>query len=96
MATPIAIFYPQTEAELIGIVKKAQVEQRTIRVAGAGYSWTPLIAGADYIVSLEHYDQALSHDTKNYTITCQAGTRFSEVAAYAKKIRLVIVKCSLR
>ena len=74
-ATPQDILFPENEAEIQEIVRKAQAEGRKIRVVGAGHSFTPLIKTDSIILSLDKLSGIISVDKAEGEAVVWAGTR---------------------
>ena len=51
---PSAIRTPSTLDEIVAIVHECRAANRTLRVVGAGHSFTPLVATEAILVSLDH------------------------------------------
>ena len=71
--SPTAIVRPRSEAELSRLVERAAVEGRTVKVVGAGHSFTPIVCTDGYLVDLGDYDRVLHVDPVAATVTVQAG-----------------------
>jgi FAD-linked oxidoreductase len=71
--TPLAILRPRSEAELCGIVERAAAEGRSVKVVGAGHSFTPVVCTDGYLLDLGDYDRVLAVDHATATVTVQAG-----------------------
>ncbi|MFB6171171.1 MAG: D-arabinono-1,4-lactone oxidase [Haloarculaceae archaeon] len=70
---PTAIERPETEAELVSLVE-THAPESTIRVAGAGHSFTDVVPTDDVLVSLENYAGVESVDPERGRATVRAGT----------------------
>jgi FAD/FMN-containing dehydrogenase len=75
---PEQILEPESEAELQEIVRRCAEEDRTVRVAGAGHSWTPVVETEDVVVSLSNMTGIVSHDPEAKTARLYAGTTLEE------------------
>lgn len=70
---------PQNVSELTEIVHQAYHNRRTIRVVGAGHSFTPLVATGDILVSLEYF-RGIDHiDRENHHVTVWGGSNLKEL-----------------
>jgi FAD-linked oxidoreductase len=72
---PTAIRTPSTLDEIVAIVNECRAANRTLRVVGAGHSFTPLVATEAVLVSLDDYTGLESVDQAAQTVTVKAGTR---------------------
>lgn len=70
---PTSIFYPTTKDELSAIIKKAAFAQKTIRVVGAGHSWSSIVCTNAVMIDLKNLSKVISVDKKNNQVTVQAG-----------------------
>lgn len=71
-ARPRQIAVPASSKELAQLVRSAP---GPVRVAGAGHSFTPLVASDGTIVSLEKLEGLVAHDPAKLRATVRAGTR---------------------
>jgi len=72
------MYTPETESEVQSIVRQCADDGRTVRVAGAGHSWTPVVETDDVIVSLERMTGLVSADSETKTATVRGGTTLDE------------------
>lgn len=72
---PTAIRTPSTLDEIVAIVNECRAANRTLRVVGAGHSFTPLVATDAVLVSLDNYTGLERVDEAAKTVTVKAGTR---------------------
>ncbi|MFB6465580.1 D-arabinono-1,4-lactone oxidase [Cytobacillus sp. Hz8] len=72
---PDQIFYPTSLEELSTIVKEAKEYKKTIRVAGAGHSFTSLLKTNEWIISLDSLSGIESLNKEKSTVTVLGGTR---------------------
>jgi hypothetical protein len=75
---PDRILEPDSESELQEIVRRCAEEDQTVRVAGAGHSWTPVVETEDIVVSLTNMTGVVDHDPEAKTATLYAGTTLEE------------------
>jgi FAD/FMN-containing dehydrogenase len=66
--TPATTATPADEDELQYLVRRAGAEGRTVRVAGAGHSSTPLVRTDDVLVSMERFKGVVSQEGETMTI----------------------------
>lgn len=76
---PAAIERPETEAELVALVEE-HAPDGTIRVAGAGHSFTDVVPTDDVLVSLEDYTGLAAVDEERGQVTVRAGTVLAELS----------------
>ncbi|MUV36720.1 L-gulonolactone oxidase [Lentibacillus sp. JNUCC-1] len=76
---PGAIMKPSSTEEVIRIVKECQESGRSMRVIGAGHSFTPLAATSDVLLSLEHLSGIEKIDHQNRRVTIWGGTRLNDL-----------------
>lgn len=77
---PASVHYPRTEDDLRRIVAACTSDQ-TVRVAGSGHSFTPVVASDDVLISLENYTGLVSVDMQEKTATVRAGTTLAELTS---------------
>nr|WP_152421117.1 D-arabinono-1,4-lactone oxidase [Natronolimnohabitans innermongolicus] len=75
---PDRILEPEDESELQAIVRRAADEGESVRVAGAGHSWTPVVETEDVVVSLTNMTGVVDCDPESQTATLYAGTTLEE------------------
>ncbi|WP_255171364.1 D-arabinono-1,4-lactone oxidase [Natrononativus amylolyticus] len=75
---PDRIIEPETEAELRSLVSRCGETGETVRVAGAGHSWTPVVQTDDVVVSLTNMTGLVSHRPESKEATLYAGTTLEE------------------
>ncbi|EMG36867.1 FAD/FMN-dependent dehydrogenase [Desulfocurvibacter africanus PCS] len=71
--TPGSVETPADEQELRALVIQAGEDGRSVRVAGAGRSSTPLAATEHVLVSMEHFQGLVTHDAQENEVTVRAG-----------------------
>ena len=74
-AHPSRIVYPQSEADVIALVKECQAAGTKIRMVGSGHSFPPLAATDEVMVSLDKMQALVKADTENQRFTVQAGIK---------------------
>lgn len=77
--SPKKIEFPQSEDELVQIVRDAAKRGGRIRVAGSGHSFMPLCPSEDMIVSLDHLQGVIEIDTDANTGTVWAGSKIHQL-----------------
>lgn len=76
---PENYYEPASLRELIAIVEKSYEQGKTIRVVGAGHSFTPLVATSELLVSINKLSGIDSVDSDNNEVTVWGGTRLKEL-----------------
>lgn len=74
-ASPASFERPADEAAVAALVARAAGDGRTVRVVGAGHSFTPVAATDGHLVSLDDLSGIRSIDRDNRRVTVGAGTR---------------------
>lgn len=77
---PDHVLRPETEAEVQTIVREAREGGDTVRVAGSGHSWTPVVATDDVLVSLEQMTEVTELDREERWATIGGGITLEEAA----------------
>ncbi len=72
---PIVIEKPTSIEDVVWLVKRYSRSGLTIRVVGAGHSFTPLVQTDDVLVSLENLQGLVEVDREAMTATVWGGTR---------------------
>ncbi len=75
--SPVEIFYPSTENEIIDIVKKANEQGKKIRIIGSGHSFTPLSSTDDFLISLDKFAGVISINKDKNQAIVKAGTKLN-------------------
>lgn len=70
---------PSTEDELQSIVADLTPSTRTLRVAGSGHSFPPVVPSEDVLLSLEEYTGIVDVDTDAQQATVRAGTPLGDL-----------------
>src|SRR5881227_1340444 len=70
---PVAVAHPATEDDLVRVVKQAGAEGRTVKVIGAGHSFTDIACTDGVQVVLDRYRRVLSVDPERQQVTVQSG-----------------------
>lgn len=77
--SPKALVKPTSEAALARLIEQAREQKLSIRVMGAGHSWTPMIETTGFLVKLDRLQGLLSLRTTQSEATLWAGTRLHQV-----------------
>lgn len=86
---PVAVERPETEANLVALVEE-HAPDATIRVAGAGHSFTDVVPTDDVLISLEDYTGVESVDAERGLATIRAGTVLEELNQELTKYDLAV------
>ncbi len=84
---PADFLNPASIEEVQMLVLRAKEERRSIRVIGAGHSFTPIAATSDWLVSLDQLTGVVEI-TDQGTVEVLAGTRLYDLAAQLNKVGL--------
>lgn len=76
---PQHLFTPSSIEEVVSIVKKANIENKKIRVVGSRHSFTPLISTTDFLVTLDHLQGVISIDKEKQIAEIWAGTKLERL-----------------
>lgn len=76
---PEGVYYPNTEKEIVGLVKEAAQSGKKIRLMGATHSWSALIETEDFLVSLDKCNKVLEVNKEKKQVTVQAGIRLNDL-----------------
>jgi len=87
---PKDIIYPQSEAEIVDLVKICNENRTPIKVVGKAHSYNDIFcAGEDgVIVSLKKFAQVENIDRENHSVTVQAGIDIPTLIKKLKPYRL--------
>ncbi len=83
---PKDIIYPQSEEEIIDLVRICNENETKIKVVGKAHSYNDIFCAGEngVIVSLRKFNQIEHVDTKNHTVTVQAGI---DIPTLIKKLK---------
>ncbi|TMM01761.1 MAG: FAD-binding protein [Actinobacteria bacterium] len=70
---PAAVETPRDEAEVAGAVRRAREAGRTVRVAGAGHSFSDVVPTDGVLLRLDAFDRVLDADAASGLARVQAG-----------------------
>jgi L-gulonolactone oxidase len=76
---PERFYQPESEEEVLEIVREASDASGTVRTFGAGHSWPPLVVTDDTLINLDKLDRIVSIDVEHQRVTVQAGIRLKEL-----------------
>jgi L-gulonolactone oxidase len=76
---PAAIEHPESEDELVRIVREAAAAGQRVKVVGAGHSFTAIALTDGRLVQLDRYQRLLAADAATALVTVQAGIPLSKL-----------------
>lgn len=76
---PVAIEAPSTQSELAEVVKVAASMGQTVKVVGAGHSFTDIACTDGRLVRLDHYRGVVDVDRETGRVTAEAGITIAEL-----------------
>ena len=79
---------PGSEDELAALVREASHQNLSIRVAGSGHSFTPIVATSGLLLSLNNMQGLVSADLDRKRVAVRAGTRIGDIGRALKQIGL--------
>ena len=79
--TVAQIATPASEAEVIATVQRAVAAGETVRAAGSGHSFTPIVETKDVLLDLSHFSGVVSADADTRRAIILAGTKMADVGA---------------
>lgn len=79
-------FEPETEEQIIEVVRFAGTHKKKIRVVGSGHSFSPIAISNEVLVSLKNYRKLIS--VGKDSISCQGGMYLHELYAVLKENKL--------
>src|SRR5271157_692112 len=79
---------PGSEDELAALVREASRQNLSIRVAGSGHSFTPVVATSGLLLSLTNMQGLASADPDRKRVVVRAGTRIGDIGRALKEIGL--------
>jgi FAD/FMN-containing dehydrogenase len=77
--TPEEIEYPDTEAALAALVRRAADDGKTIRPVGSSHSSSPILETNDVLIVLDTFQGLVAHDRTNCTAKVLAGTKLARL-----------------
>ncbi len=73
VCAPAAVAHPRDVDELAAVVKAAAANGSTVKVVGAGHSFTDIACTTGTQVVLDRYEEVVSADVASRLVTVQAG-----------------------
>ncbi|GAB3035741.1 D-arabinono-1,4-lactone oxidase [Natronobiforma cellulositropha] len=87
---PGVIATPETEGQVQSLVEHCRAEGKTLRVVGAGHSWTPVVETDGVLVSLERLTGLVEHDREAGEAVIRGGTTLGEATAALQEVGLAM------
>ncbi|MEH2315910.1 FAD-binding oxidoreductase [Nostoc sp.] len=86
---PSCIVYPRSQEQLAAVIATAHTNNWRVLPCGSGskLSWGGLAKGVDVVVSTERINQLIEHAVGDFTVTVEAGMKFSDLQALLAKSR---------
>ena len=76
---------PQSEDEISTLVRAATSQGKSVRCAGSGHSFTPVVATSGLLLSLQDY-QGITHvDQQRKRVSVKAGTKLNTITRFLKE-----------
>jgi FAD/FMN-containing dehydrogenase len=79
---------PASEDELVALVCEASRQNLTVRVAGSGHSFTPVVATSGLLLSLKNMQGLVSADLDRKRVVVRAGARIGDIGRALKELGL--------
>jgi FAD-linked oxidoreductase len=79
---------PASEDELAALVHEAAQRDLSVRVAGSGHSFTPIVATSGLLLSLAKMQGIVAVDQARKRVTVRAGTRIGDIGRALKPLGL--------
>jgi len=76
---------PSSEEELAALMKEATGQGLSVRCAGSGHSFTPIVATSGMLLSLKDYQGVLHVDRGANRVTVAAGTQINALTQHLKQ-----------
>ncbi|MBV4540367.1 D-arabinono-1,4-lactone oxidase [Pseudomonas vlassakiae] len=77
---------PQSEDEISALVHAATSQGKSVRCAGSGHSFTPVVATSGLLMSLQNY-QGITHvDQQRKRVSVKAGTKLNTITRFLKEV----------
>ncbi|MBN3898795.1 MAG: FAD-binding oxidoreductase [Nostoc sp. NOS(2021)] len=87
--SPSCIVYPRTQQQLAAVIATAHSHNWRVLPCGSSskLSWGGLAKGVDVVISTERINQLIEHAVGDFTVTVEAGMKFSDLQALLAKSR---------
>ncbi len=80
-SVPIARHTPADEAAIVALVREVRERGESLRVVGAGHSWSDAALTDRHLVSLDRHAGIVAVDRERLRVTVKAGTRLFDLVA---------------
>ena len=87
---PADVHLPGSEAEVVDLVEQVRRRAGTMRVVGAGHSWSDIVCTQGHLVSLDKLDEVIAIDREASCVTVQAGIRLEKLVAHLHEHNLAL------
>jgi FAD/FMN-containing dehydrogenase len=87
---PRQLLSPESEAEVVSIVRRAAAAGHIVRVTGTGHSFTPLCASNDVLLSLDRLASIESADAAGRRAWIGAGTKIHDLGGPLAELGMAI------
>jgi L-gulonolactone oxidase len=81
---------PTSEDEIVSIVRGVRERGETLRVVGAGHSWSDAALSDDNLVTLDRYADVVAVDHDQRRVTVKAGMRLSALVVALDRVGLAM------
>ncbi|TDP75959.1 L-gulonolactone oxidase [Bradymonas sediminis] len=86
----MALHLPESEAEVVALVKEVGRRGQTLRVVGAGHSWTDIACTDGHLLRLERLNRVLRIDRENGLVVAEAGISLRELVCHLSDFGLAL------
>ena len=90
VCAPAAVAHPRDVDELAAVVKAAAASGSTVKVVGAGHSFTDIACTTGTQVVLDRYEEVVSADVASQLVTVQAGITIRRLNATLDSLGLAL------
>lgn len=87
---PAAVDSPTTDSELAQVVKVAERRGQTVKVVGAGHSFTDIACTTGRMVRLDGYNRVLDVDRKSGLVSVEAGITIAKLNDHLAQVGLAM------
>ena len=87
---PSAWQEPRDDEELLGVIRDHVSSDRTIKVVGAGHSFTSIAVAEHTLLSLDRFNQIIEIDSATGQVTVQAGIRLFDLIPQLAAVGLAL------
>lgn len=90
-SSPEAFEQPSSTSRVVDVVNTVRRRGGSLRVVGAGHSWSGVAATDDTLVNLDRMNKVISVDRENLEVTVEAGIRLADLCAELNKRGLALL-----